>query len=94
MKFLKNEKQLNLEQLRWLDNKFKIKVGITEFKSQSVDTTEDIDNSDGCDCTCDTGWIGDDCSILAGDVNSDGLVNVLDVVKMVNEILNPPHCCE
>ena len=39
----KNEKQLNLEQLRWLDNKFKIKVGITEFESQSVDTTEDID---------------------------------------------------
>ena len=39
----KNEKQLNLEQLRWLDNKFKIKVGITEFESLSVDTTEDID---------------------------------------------------
>ena len=39
----KNEKKLNLEQLRWLDNKFKIKVGITEFESISVDTTEDID---------------------------------------------------
>jgi len=39
----KSEKQLNLEQLRWLDNKFKIKVGITEFESQSVDTTEDIE---------------------------------------------------
>jgi 3-deoxy-manno-octulosonate cytidylyltransferase (CMP-KDO synthetase) len=39
----KNEKKLNLEQLRWLDNKFKIKVGITEFESLSVDTTEDID---------------------------------------------------
>ena len=39
----KNEKQLKLEQLRWLDNKFKIKVGITEFESQSVDTTEDIE---------------------------------------------------
>ena len=39
----KNEKQLNLEQLRWLDNKFKIKVGITESESLSVDTTEDID---------------------------------------------------
>ena len=39
----KSEKDLNLEQLRWLDNKFKIKVGITEFESQSVDTTEDIE---------------------------------------------------
>ena len=39
----KNEKQLNLEQLRWLDNKFKIKVGITEFESLPVDTTEDIE---------------------------------------------------
>ena len=39
----KSEQDLNLEQLRWLDNKFKIKVGITEFKSQSVDTTEDIE---------------------------------------------------
>ena len=41
--FYKNEKQLNLEQLRWLDNKFKIKVEITESESLSVDTTEDID---------------------------------------------------
>ena len=39
----KNEKHLNLEQLRWLDNKFKIKVGITEFESLPVDTTEDIE---------------------------------------------------
>ena len=39
----KNEKQFDLEQLKWLDNKFKIKVGITEFESLSVDTTEDID---------------------------------------------------
>ena len=40
----KNEKQLKLEQLRWLDNKFKIKIGITELESISVDTTEDIEN--------------------------------------------------
>lgn len=39
----KSEQDLNLEQLRWLDNKLKIKVGITEFESQSVDTTEDIE---------------------------------------------------
>ena len=39
----KNEKQLKLEQLRWLDNKFKIKVEIIESESLSVDTTEDID---------------------------------------------------
>ena len=39
----KNEKKLKLEQLRWLDNKFKIKVGITELESQSVDTIEYIE---------------------------------------------------
>ena len=39
----KSEKQLNLEQLRWMDNKFKIKVKITESESLSVDTSEDID---------------------------------------------------
>ena len=39
----KNEKKLNLEQLRWLDNKFKIMVGITELESQPVDTIEDIE---------------------------------------------------
>jgi len=39
----KNEKNLNLEQLRWLDNKYKIKVGITEFESLSVDTIEDVE---------------------------------------------------
>jgi len=38
----KNEIKLNLEQLRWLDNKFKIKVGITEMESISVDTSEDL----------------------------------------------------
>tara|TARA_B100000700_G_C15043004_1_gene856316 strand:- start:784 stop:1515 length:732 start_codon:yes stop_codon:yes gene_type:complete len=38
----KNELKLNLEQLRWLDNKLKIKVGITEIESISVDTAEDI----------------------------------------------------
>lgn len=38
----KNEKKLNLEQIRWLDNKFKIKVGITEIESISVDTSEDL----------------------------------------------------
>ena len=39
----KNEKNLNLEQLRWLDNNYKIKVGITEFDSLSVDNSEDIE---------------------------------------------------
>ena len=37
-----NEIKECLEQLRWLDNGYKIKVGITTFESLSVDTPEDI----------------------------------------------------
>jgi len=36
------EKTERLEQLRWLDNGYKIKVGITTFESLSIDTPEDI----------------------------------------------------
>ena len=39
----KNEIRERLEQLRWLDNGYKIKVGITSFESISVDTPEDIE---------------------------------------------------
>jgi len=39
----KNEIKERLEQLRWLDNGYKIKVGITAFEAISVDTTEDIE---------------------------------------------------
>jgi 3-deoxy-manno-octulosonate cytidylyltransferase (CMP-KDO synthetase) len=39
----KNEKNLNLEQLRWLDNNYKLKIGITEFDPLSVDNSEDIE---------------------------------------------------
>ena len=38
----KNEKKENLEQLRWIDNGYKIKVGITSYESISVDVPEDI----------------------------------------------------
>ncbi len=38
-----NEKRERLEQLRWLDNGYKIKVGITTFEAISVDTPEDIE---------------------------------------------------
>lgn len=38
----KNEIQERLEQLRWLDNNYNIKVGITKFQTLSVDTPEDI----------------------------------------------------
>ena len=38
-----NEKRERLEQLRWLDNSYKIKVGITTFEALSVDTPEDIE---------------------------------------------------
>ena len=37
-----NEMKEKLEQLRWLDNKYKIKVGITNYSSYSVDSPEDI----------------------------------------------------
>lgn len=39
----KNEIEHHLEQLRWLDNSFKIKVGMTNFESISVDTKEDAE---------------------------------------------------
>ncbi len=38
-----NEIQEQLEQLRWLDNNYKIKVGITHFDSLSIDTANDIE---------------------------------------------------
>jgi len=37
-----NELKEDLEQLRWLDNKYQIKVGITTYEGMSVDTPEDI----------------------------------------------------
>ena len=42
LKETKLEKKENLEQIRWLDNNFKIKIGITNFKSLSVDVPNDI----------------------------------------------------
>tara|TARA_B100000214_G_scaffold374754_1_gene358510 strand:- start:1042 stop:1755 length:714 start_codon:yes stop_codon:yes gene_type:complete len=39
----KNEIKENLEQLRWLDNNYKVKVGVTNFKTLSVDTPKDIE---------------------------------------------------
>tara|TARA_B110000967_G_scaffold149347_1_gene153074 strand:- start:2705 stop:3418 length:714 start_codon:yes stop_codon:yes gene_type:complete len=39
----KNELKYRLEQLRWLDNKYLIKVGITTCEGISVDTPEDIE---------------------------------------------------
>jgi len=38
-----NEKIEQLEQLRWLDNNYKIKIGITEFETLSVDTADDLE---------------------------------------------------
>ena len=37
-----NEKKEKLEQLRWLNNNYKIKIGITSYESVSIDTPEDI----------------------------------------------------
>ena len=38
-----NEIQEKLEQLRWLDNNYSIKIGITHFETLSVDTPEDLE---------------------------------------------------
>jgi 3-deoxy-manno-octulosonate cytidylyltransferase (CMP-KDO synthetase) len=38
------EKTERLEQLRWLENTYKIKVGITTLESRSVDVPKDIEN--------------------------------------------------
>ncbi len=38
-----NELQQHLEQLRWLDNNYKIKVGITTYESISIDIQEDLE---------------------------------------------------
>ena len=38
-----NEKNESLEQLRWLDNNYTIKAGITSFKTISIDTQEDLE---------------------------------------------------
>ena len=40
----KKELSEKLEQLRWLENGYKIKVGITTLESQSVDVPKDIEN--------------------------------------------------
>ena len=40
----KKEISEKLEQLRWLDNNYKIKVGITTLESRSVDVPKDIEN--------------------------------------------------
>ena len=42
LKETKNEKKEKLEQLRWLDNHYRIKVEITNFESYSIDTLEDL----------------------------------------------------
>jgi len=41
----KNEIENHLEQLRWLDNGFNIKIGLTSYESISIDTKEDVDKA-------------------------------------------------
>ena len=43
LKPTKNEIKNNLEQLRWLENGYRIKVGVTTKESISIDTPEDIE---------------------------------------------------
>ena len=42
LKETNNEREEKLEQLRWLDNNYKIKIGVTSYESLSIDTPEDI----------------------------------------------------
>ena len=39
---IKREIVENLEQLRWLENNYKIKIGITVFESISIDVPKDV----------------------------------------------------
>lgn len=39
----KNEKELSLEQLRWMDNDYEIAIAWTEYESPSVDVPEDLE---------------------------------------------------
>jgi len=60
-----------------------------ESDCNSNGITVDIDNSDGCECECNDGWGGDDCSYsyILGDINLDGQINVQDVVSIVSYVL-------
>ena len=39
------EQEQNLEQLRWLENGYKIKLGISNYSSISIDTPEDLNEA-------------------------------------------------
>ena len=45
MKSASLEEAESLEQLRWLENGYQMKVGITTYDSIGIDTAEDLENA-------------------------------------------------